>query len=100
VLSIRQQRPPAAARCAAAPITPPFPRRRRCGQHIKAVGGGSPGTSQFTDQLAALVGRGGAAAAASILAAVLTEIYLCGVCSCHEMLRRNGRGQGRGRWAM
>jgi hypothetical protein len=23
----------------------------------------------------------------------LTEIYLCGVCSCQEMLRRNGRGQ-------
>jgi pyruvate dehydrogenase kinase 2/3/4 len=27
------------------------------------------------------------------LAAVLTEIYLCGVCSCQEILRRNGRGQ-------
>jgi hypothetical protein len=24
----------------------------------------------------------------------LTEIYLCGVCSCPEILRRNGRGQG------
>jgi hypothetical protein len=24
---------------------------------------------------------------------VLTEIYLCGVCSCQEILRRNGRGQ-------
>jgi hypothetical protein len=23
----------------------------------------------------------------------LTEIYLCGVCSCQEILRRNGRGQ-------
>jgi hypothetical protein len=23
----------------------------------------------------------------------LTEIYLCNVCSCHEILRRNGRGQ-------
>eukprot|EP01047_Picozoa_sp_COSAG01_P069574 COSAG01_NODE_10328_length_2192_cov_4.946011_3_plen_81_part_00 len=23
---------------------------------------------------------------------VLTEIYLCNVCSCHEILRRNGRG--------
>jgi hypothetical protein len=35
----------------------------------------------------------GAAAVASFLAAVLTEIYLCGVCSCQEILRRNGRGQ-------
>eukprot|EP01047_Picozoa_sp_COSAG01_P035107 COSAG01_NODE_2669_length_7278_cov_3.791057_5_plen_275_part_00 len=24
---------------------------------------------------------------------VLTEMYLCDVCSCHEILRRNGRGQ-------
>jgi hypothetical protein len=35
----------------------------------------------------------GAAAVASFLAAVLTEIYLCNVCSCPEILRRNGRGQ-------
>jgi hypothetical protein len=34
-----------------------------------------------------------AAAVASFLEAVLTEIYLCGVCSCREILRRNGRGQ-------
>jgi ubiquitin-activating enzyme E1 C len=34
-----------------------------------------------------------AAAVASCLAAVLTEIYLCGICSCQEILRRNGRGQ-------
>jgi hypothetical protein len=27
------------------------------------------------------------------LAAILTEIYLCGICSCQERLRRNGRGQ-------
>jgi hypothetical protein len=34
---------------------------------------------------------------ASFLAAVLTEMYLCNVCSCEELLRRNGRGgQGRG----
>jgi hypothetical protein len=33
-------------------------------------------------------------AVASFLAAVLTEIYLCDVCSCREILRRNGRGQG------
>jgi hypothetical protein len=38
--------------------------------------------------------EGGAAAAASCLAAVLTEIYLCNVCSCREMLRRHGRRQG------
>jgi hypothetical protein len=36
----------------------------------------------------------GAAGVASFAAAVLTEIYLCNVCSCQEMLRRNGRGQG------
>jgi pimeloyl-ACP methyl ester carboxylesterase len=35
----------------------------------------------------------GAAAVASFLAAVLTRIYLCSVCSCQEILRRNGRGQ-------
>jgi UDP-3-O-[3-hydroxymyristoyl] glucosamine N-acyltransferase len=33
----------------------------------------------------------GAAAVASFLAAVLTEIYLCGVCSCQQILRRSGR---------
>ena len=36
----------------------------------------------------------GAAAVASFLAGVLTEIYLCNVCSCQtEVVRRNGRGQ-------
>eukprot|EP01047_Picozoa_sp_COSAG01_P075125 COSAG01_NODE_12773_length_1688_cov_1.181246_3_plen_101_part_00 len=25
----------------------------------------------------------------------MTEIYLCGVCSCQEVLRRNGRAQAR-----
>jgi hypothetical protein len=35
----------------------------------------------------------GAAAVASFLVAVLTEIYLYDVCSCQEILRRNGRGQ-------
>jgi hypothetical protein len=34
----------------------------------------------------------GAASAASFLAAVLAEIYLCNVCSCQEVLRRNERG--------
>jgi hypothetical protein len=37
--------------------------------------------------------RPGVAAAASFLAAVLAEIYLCDACSCHEILSRNGRGQ-------
>jgi hypothetical protein len=49
-------------------------------------------------------GRGGAlwlgaAAVASFLAAVLTEIHLCDVCSCQEILRRNGRGQACARLA-
>ena len=35
---------------------------------------------------------GGAASVASFWAAILTEIYLCNVCSCQEILRRNGRG--------
>ena len=35
----------------------------------------------------------GASAVASFLAAVLTEISLCNVCSCQEMLTRNGCGQ-------
>jgi hypothetical protein len=39
------------------------------------------------------------AAVASFLAAGgLTEVYLCGVCSCQEILRRDGRGQQVFRW--
>jgi hypothetical protein len=38
------------------------------------------------------VSAAGAAAVASVEAAVVTEIYLCDVCSCQEILRRNGRG--------
>jgi hypothetical protein len=38
-----------------------------------------------------------AAGVSSVLAAVLTEIDLCGVYSCQEILRRNGRGQTRRR---
>jgi hypothetical protein len=34
----------------------------------------------------------GAASVASFVAAVLAEIYLCNVCSCQEVLRRNGHG--------
>jgi hypothetical protein len=37
-------------------------------------------------------GWAGAASVASFLAAVLTEIYLCNVCSYQEILRRNGCG--------
>jgi hypothetical protein len=44
----------------------------------------------------------GAAAVACFLAAVLTEIHLCGVYSCPEILRHSGRGQyvGNGTAAM
>jgi hypothetical protein len=35
---------------------------------------------------------GAAASVASFVAAVVAEIYLCAVCPCQEMLRRNGRG--------
>jgi hypothetical protein len=45
-------------------------------------------------QLAEAYTQAGAAAVAAVLAAVLTEIYLCGVCSRQEILRRHGRGQG------
>jgi hypothetical protein len=38
----------------------------------------------------------GAASVASFLAAILTEMYLCNVCSCQEILRRNGPGQACG----
>eukprot|EP01047_Picozoa_sp_COSAG01_P015504 COSAG01_NODE_777_length_13689_cov_18.035467_5_plen_203_part_00 len=36
--------------------------------------------------------REGAASVASFSASVLTGNYLCSVCSCQEILRRNGRG--------
>eukprot|EP01047_Picozoa_sp_COSAG01_P063398 COSAG01_NODE_8210_length_2874_cov_1.873514_2_plen_110_part_00 len=64
-----------------------------------AVGPGSPGFRAKVGWLyrkgdaADGAGLGGAAAVASFSAAVLTEIYLCNVCSCPKMLRRNGRGQ-------
>jgi hypothetical protein len=35
---------------------------------------------------------GGAASVASFVTAVFTELYLCNVCSCQEITRRNGRG--------
>jgi hypothetical protein len=34
----------------------------------------------------------GAPSVAGFLAGGLTEMYLCNPCSCHEILRRNGRG--------
>jgi hypothetical protein len=37
------------------------------------------------------VGRG-VASVASFLTAVFTDIYLCNVCSCQEILRHDGRG--------
>jgi ribosomal-protein-alanine N-acetyltransferase len=45
-----------------------------------------------TDRGVHALANAGAAALASFSAAVLTEIYLCNVCSCQEILRRNGRG--------
>jgi hypothetical protein len=50
----------------------------------------APAQDQRLPRLAPLPG---AASVASLLAAVVTEIYLCNVCSCHEILRRNGLGQ-------
>eukprot|EP01049_Picozoa_sp_SAG25_P002486 SAG25_NODE_130_length_14421_cov_71.473886_16_plen_234_part_00 len=58
------------------------PRSARPGRAAARGGGRLPGLQPR-----------GAAAAASLLAAVLTEIYRCNVCSCHEILRRHGRGQ-------
>jgi hypothetical protein len=56
----------------------------------RGVAGGS--VSAPLKLLAAQLITAGAAAVASFQAAVLAEIYLCNVCSCQEMLRRNGRG--------
>jgi hypothetical protein len=44
------------------------------------------------DGLSSATRQAGAASVASCLAAVLTEIDLCNVCSCQEILRRNGHG--------
>jgi hypothetical protein len=60
----------------------------------------SPQTTKVWDVLTGrclhtLHGHRGAAAVGSFWAAVLAEIYLCGICSCQEILRRNGRGQVR-----
>jgi hypothetical protein len=41
---------------------------------------------------------GAAALRPSFWRPILTEIYLCDVCSCQELLRRNGRGQATRSW--
>jgi tetratricopeptide (TPR) repeat protein len=46
---------------------------------------------QTHNNLSILYTMQGAASVASLLAAILAEIYLCNVCSCQEILRRNGR---------
>jgi hypothetical protein len=56
----------------------------RTGRAHGLVRGGLPGGGGVDDH--------GAASAASFSAAVSTEIYPCNVCSCQEILRRNGRG--------
>jgi hypothetical protein len=54
----------------------------------------SAGPNAHAIQPSVLEGLSGAVAAASVVAAaVLTEICLCGACSCREMLRCHGRGQ-------
>jgi WD40 repeat protein len=50
------------------------------------------------EPLLAVAFSAGAVAVASFLAGVLAEIYLCGVSSCQEILRRNGRGQTGRSW--
>jgi hypothetical protein len=58
--------------------------------------GGSTYATRYLLQLGGAAGAGAAEAGLPTslevrsLAAVLTEIYLCGVCSCQEVLRRNG----------
>jgi hypothetical protein len=63
--------------------------RRHCSCPLSAqLSARDAGTATF--HIASRTPRGiGAAAVASFLAAVLTEIYLCSVCSCQEILRRN-----------
>eukprot|EP01047_Picozoa_sp_COSAG01_P058649 COSAG01_NODE_6937_length_3431_cov_20.894358_1_plen_59_part_00 len=53
---------------------------------VRLVVGGRAGADKHVQLLH------GAASVASFLVAVFTEIYLCDVCSCQEILRRNGRG--------
>jgi hypothetical protein len=70
--------------------------RYRAGAAVSTARGGVPEALCGPGQLdrATQVGVvGGAAAVASFSAAILTEIYICYVCSCQGILRRNGRGQ-------
>jgi hypothetical protein len=60
-------------------------------QDLAEIAGSSSGQITLAGVGLAVVGIG-AASVASFLVAVLTEIYLCHVCSCQEILRRNGRG--------
>jgi hypothetical protein len=73
---------------------------RLCSHHSRSSRGPGGGGGAGADASAAAgSARGGVAAVASFSAALLcqlAEIYLCDVCSCQEMLRRNGRGQAEG----
>jgi hypothetical protein len=80
----------AAARAAAAKKAS----KRRQQQPRRAALRQSADPNAHAIQPSVLEGLSGAVAAASVVAAaVLTEICLCGACSCQEMLRCHGRGQ-------
>eukprot|EP01047_Picozoa_sp_COSAG01_P009755 COSAG01_NODE_404_length_17467_cov_69.758650_8_plen_240_part_00 len=92
---------------AAAQGSRPPPRRRTQPRRVVGVAARRVGSGGGLGSGGGTKGRGrrhperaGAAAVASFLAAVLTEICLCGICSCQETLRRNGRGQGGQPWAV
>jgi hypothetical protein len=69
----------------------------KAGHKLKGIcgGGGGKGKGLLDGgcQVMSAADIEGAASAASFLAAVLAEIYLCNVCSYQERLRRNERGQ-------
>eukprot|EP01047_Picozoa_sp_COSAG01_P008465 COSAG01_NODE_334_length_18708_cov_49.649686_16_plen_202_part_00 len=80
------------------PVPPPAaPPRRQLGQRADRDWGETRVSlhrgKSFTPGPGRLFTSRGAAAVASFLVAVLTEIYLCDVRACQEILRRNGRGQ-------
>jgi hypothetical protein len=62
--------------------------------HVDAVDPEAEAPRRHMPRRAQGGGGAGMAAAASFLAAILTEIYLCNACSGPEIFRRNGRGQG------
>jgi hypothetical protein len=76
---------------------PAAPPRRQLGQRADRDWGETRVSlhrgKSFTPGPGRLFTARGAAAVASFLVAVLTEIHLCGVRSCQAILRRNGRGQ-------